>query len=88
MSSLHLEDNNHNIYNPITTSINNSILNKLNSNNIDDGIFRSINGRTSIGTADYNSLISRGWTLMGLDLITPPTPVPTQVGVRFNNPNI
>ena len=71
--------------NPITTSINNSILNKINSNNINGGSFTSVNGRTSEGTTAYNSLISRGWTLIDLDLvIPPPTPVPTRVGIRGN----
>ena len=59
--------------NNITTSINNSILDVLNSNNVNGGTFRSLNGRTSIGTADYNSLISRGWTLTGVDLPYIPT---------------
>jgi Leucine-rich repeat (LRR) protein len=71
--------------NPITTSINNSILNKINSNNINGGSFTSVNGRTSEGTTAYNSLISRGWTLIGIDLVIPtPPPVPTRVGIRGN----
>ena len=75
--------------NPITTTINNSILNKINSNNINGGTFRTSNGRTSAGTTAYNSLISRGWTLIGVDLVTPPpTPVPTRVGIRFNWNNL
>ena len=72
--------------NNITTSINNSILDVLNSNNVNGGTFRSLNGRTSIGTADYNSLISRGWTLTGVDLTYQPTTFKTSksVGQKIN----
>ena len=73
--------------NPITTSTNNSILDVLNSNNVNGGNFESINGRTSIGTPDYNSLISRGWTLIGVDLLYQPLPTfitAKSVGQKIN----
>jgi hypothetical protein len=54
--------------NPMTASANDSILSQLNINGLSDGDFKSINGRTSAGTADYNSLISKNWSLSGLDL--------------------
>jgi uncharacterized repeat protein (TIGR02543 family) len=52
--------------NPLTRSENDSILNQLNSSNINNGIFRTSNGRTSSGTTAYNSLISRDWSLTGV----------------------
>jgi len=72
--------------NPITRSINDSILDVLNSNSVNGGTLMSENGRTSAGTADYNSLISRGWSLTGVDLpLTPPTPTPPpRLGIRGN----
>jgi len=54
--------------NPMTAASNNSILDQLNANGVENGTFFTINGRTSAGTADYDALIAKGWTLSGLDL--------------------
>ena len=59
--------------NPLTPSINNQILQQLSQNEISVGDkgaeFYSSNGRTSASNADYDNLVSLGWTLQGLDLI-------------------
>ena len=55
--------------NPMTAVSNNSILDQLNANGVENGNFFTINGRTSAGTADYDSLVGKGWNLLGLDLI-------------------
>ena len=67
-----------------STSFNNSILALLNSNGVNSGTFHSSKGRTSTGTADYNSLINKGWTLTGLDLSEVPEAVPgvARTGIR------
>ena len=54
--------------NPMTPESNNSILSQLDNNGLSNGNFLTINGRTSAGTADYDALIAKGWTLSGLDL--------------------
>jgi hypothetical protein len=54
--------------NPMTPEANNSILNQLDNNGLSMGQFYTTGGRTSAGTADYNSLISKNWSLSGLDL--------------------
>ena len=58
--------------NPMTMASNNSILSQLDDNDLSNGQFYTINGRTSAGTADYDSLVGKGWNLSGLDLVTPP----------------
>jgi Leucine-rich repeat (LRR) protein len=68
--------------NPMTQSANDSILNLLNYNSVNDGTFTSINGRSFGGTADYNSLISRGWTLTGLYLSEVPETGVARTGIR------
>ena len=45
-----------------------SILNQLEANSLENGQFYTIGGRTAAGTDDYNTLISRGWTIEGADL--------------------
>jgi len=71
---LDLQDNNQ-----LTPTINNSILSTLVSNGLvfDGGKipyhFYASGGRTQAGTSDYNTLISRGWSLSGLDVVIPPT---------------
>lgn len=89
LTTLYLESSDEIGGNQLTTSANNSILDQLNSNNLNGGTFVSINGRTSTGTADYNSLISKGWNLLGLDLITIIPEIPAGVatiGIRGNYP--
>ena len=54
--------------NPMTPELNNSILSQLDDNGLSNGQFSTINGRTSDGTADYDALVAKGWTLSGLDL--------------------
>ena len=56
----------------ITPELNNSILDQLNANGVESGNFFTSNGRTSAGTADYDSLVGKSWQLRGLDLVTPP----------------
>ena len=65
------EKDNPALTNPITPSVNNQILFDL-SQHSNVGTIWSIGGRTSASNADYNNLISLGWLLAGLDLITPP----------------
>jgi hypothetical protein len=90
LTTLYLESSDEIGGNQLTTSANNSILDQLNSNGVNGGTFVSINGRTSAGTADYNSLVSRGWNLLGLDLVSiaeVPADFPTGVsiiGIRGN----
>jgi Leucine-rich repeat (LRR) protein len=59
--------------NQLTSSVNNQILNQLNQNGLSGGEFYSSNGRTSASNADYDNLVSLGWSITGLDLIIPPT---------------
>jgi hypothetical protein len=59
--------------NTITPELNNSILNQLNTNGVEDGYFFSSNGRTSASNVDYDNLVSLGWQFRGLELITPPS---------------
>ena len=54
--------------NLLTASSNDSILNGLESNGLTNGVFTTTGGRTSAGTADYNTLISRGWTIEGASI--------------------
>jgi Leucine-rich repeat (LRR) protein len=56
--------------NPIIASENDSILDQLEANGLTDGSFITIGGRTAAGTADYDTLISRGWTIEGADLVS------------------
>jgi hypothetical protein len=56
--------------NPLTASANDSILNQFVTNGLENGAFTTIGGRTSAGTADYDTLISRGWTIEGADLVS------------------
>ena len=60
LTNLYLENN------QLTPSLNNQILNQLNQNGLSDGTFYSSNGRTTASNADYDNLISLGWTLEGL----------------------
>jgi Leucine-rich repeat (LRR) protein len=67
------------------TPSNNSILDQLNANGVENGNFFTINGRTSAGTADYDALIAKGWNLLGLDLASNPTFITAQsVGQNIN----
>jgi hypothetical protein len=59
--------------NPITPEANDSILDTLELNGLESGIFQTFGGRTAAGTSDYNTLISRGWSISGADLPTPPS---------------
>jgi hypothetical protein len=71
--------------NPMTPEANNSILNQLDENGLSMGYFTTTGGRTSAGTADYNSLIGKMWTLSGLDLTLPVTFITAQsVGNDIN----
>ena len=56
--------------NPLSASANDSILDQLEANGLTDGIFITTGGRTAAGTADYDTLISRGWTIEGADLVS------------------
>jgi hypothetical protein len=64
--------------NPMTPEANNSILNQLDENGLSMGQFYTTGGRTSAGTADYNSLIGKMWTLSGLDLMETTTTTTTE----------
>jgi hypothetical protein len=58
--------------NPITSSVNDSLLAQLAANELANdwnfGEFITSGGRTSAGTTDYDYLIANGWNLSGLDL--------------------
>jgi Leucine-rich repeat (LRR) protein len=60
--------------NLLTPSVNNSLLVKLAANELSNdwnyGQFYTTGGRTSAGTGDYDTLISRGWTIEGADLVS------------------
>jgi hypothetical protein len=56
--------------NPLSASANDSILDQLEANGLEGGNFYTTGGRTSAGTADYDTLISRGWTIEGADLVS------------------
>jgi hypothetical protein len=56
--------------NPLSASANDSILDQLEANGLTDGSFITTGGRTSAGTGDYDTLISRGWTIEGADLVS------------------
>jgi hypothetical protein len=55
-------------------SVNNSLLAKLAANELSNdwnyGQFYTTGGRTSAGTGDYDTLISRGWIIEGADLVS------------------
>ena len=70
--------------NPMTVASNNSILDQLNANGVENGGFYTINGRTSDGTADYDALIAKGWNLIGLDLVEETTTTTTASPVTGN----
>jgi hypothetical protein len=72
LNNLHLADPYGLQGNPMTATANNNVLTALVANGVTGGNFSTANGRTSAGTADYNTLIADGWNLVGLDLITPP----------------
>jgi Leucine-rich repeat (LRR) protein len=58
--------------NQLTPTANNQILNQLNQHGLSGGNFQSSNGRTSASNTDYDNLLNNlGWTLSGLDLVTP-----------------
>ena len=59
--------------NPLTSAVNDSILNQLVVNGLEGGYLVTIGGRTASGTADYDTLISRGWSIDGADLPSNPT---------------
>jgi Leucine-rich repeat (LRR) protein len=71
LNLLSLNDSKNGISNPITATANNNILAQLVVNGITDGIFKTTGGRTSAGTAAYDTLILTGWAIEGADL--PPT---------------
>jgi Leucine-rich repeat (LRR) protein len=56
--------------NPLSASANDSILNQFVTNGLENGAFTTIGGRTAAGTGDYDTLISRGWTIEGADLVS------------------
>ena len=60
--------------NLLTPSVNNSLLVKLAANELSNdwnyGRFYTTGGRTSAGTGDYDTLISRGWIIEGADLVS------------------
>ena len=69
--------------NLLTPSSNNQILNILDQYGLENGEFLTTGGRTSAGTADYDALSAKGWTLSGLDL--PPTFITAQsIGQDIN----
>ncbi len=68
LTNLYLADAYGTLTNPMTAVSNNSILDQLNANGVENGQFFTINGRTSAGTADYDALVGKGWNLIGLDL--------------------
>ena len=82
LSSLtHLVLNN----NQLTSSVNNQTLNLLDQYGLSDGYFSTSNGRTADGTADYDSLISKGWTIQGANIPLPPTFITSKsVGETIN----
>ena len=59
--------------NPLTPQVNDSILDTLYLNGLENGQFYTSNGRTAASTSDYNTLISRNWGIQGADLPTPPS---------------
>ena len=67
LTQLYLDDN------LLTPSSNNQILNLLDQYGLENGEFNTTGGRTSAGTADYDALVAKGWTLSGLDLTFPVT---------------
>ena len=74
LANLYLADSYGTLTNPITPSANDSILNQLVINNLSGGgkggpMFSSANGRTATSNVDYNTLLDRGWNLLGLDLV-------------------
>jgi hypothetical protein len=71
LNSLSLNDSKNGTSNPITATANNNILAQLVVNGITGGTFKTTGGRTSAGTAAYDTLITNGWTIEGADL--PPT---------------
>jgi Leucine-rich repeat (LRR) protein len=69
--------------NPLTTpQVNDSILDTLELYGLENGFFSTSNGRTAASTSDYNTLIGRGWTIEGANLIS----TSRRVGVRRKNP--
>jgi Leucine-rich repeat (LRR) protein len=75
-----------NLTNLITPSVNDQILQQLNQHGLSGSYFNSINGRTAASNADYNNLISLGWIMDGLDLITPPVVGSGRLAVRGFRP--
>jgi Leucine-rich repeat (LRR) protein len=73
LTSLQLVDMMFGGTNPMTPEANNSILNQLDENGLSMGNFHTTGGRTSAGTADYNSLIGKMWNIQGADLPLPVT---------------
>jgi Leucine-rich repeat (LRR) protein len=58
--------------NPMTATANNNVLSALVANGAGPGNFATSGGRTSAGTANYDTLNADGWKLYGLELTTPP----------------
>lgn len=80
--------------NPMTPTSNDSILSQLVSNNNTSAEYYSFyttGGRTTNSTSDYNTLIERNWTLLGLEpVVEAPTPPPAstrigKLGIRRSN---
>jgi hypothetical protein len=57
------------VENQLTPQVNNSILNQLALNGLENGEFYTSGGRTAAGTASYDTLISRNWYIEGADLV-------------------
>jgi hypothetical protein len=68
LDTLHLADPYGLQGNPMTAAANDTIMSQFVTNGVTGGNFSTANGRTSAGTADYNTLIAEGWNLVGLDL--------------------
>jgi hypothetical protein len=64
--------------NPMTSTANNAILaafvSHIGNTGSEKKYISTTGGRTSAGTADYNTLINDGYDLIGFELITPPPP--------------
>lgn len=60
--------------NSISESNYNTILSILDSNGVQNGEFLAEGNRTSASNTNYQSLINKGWTITGLNLISTPGP--------------
>ena len=78
LKNLHLADPYGLQGNPMTAAANDTIMSQFVTNGLTNGTFSTDNGRTSDGTADYNTLIAEGWNLVGLELVEETTTTTTE----------